>query len=214
MTMRTVVILVIAVAAVLGGMAWYSQVQRAPAPVAESAPPTDEPVPGDGSSIGNQSIVPPPADAKPGLTWKVPANWSVREQRTMRVATYGIPALAGDAEGAECAVFYFGAGAGGDPEANMDRWVSQFDHPGQPERSRAQVAGFGVWRIRVAGDYLAPAGPQMESSGLEHDWALLGAIVDGPNGRVFFKLTGPRKTVDGSRKEFDDLLKTLKATKG
>jgi hypothetical protein len=54
----------------------------------------------------------------------------------------------------------------------------------------------------------------MESSGLEHDWALLGAIVDGPNGRVFFKLTGPRKTVDGSRREFENMLGTLKATKG
>jgi hypothetical protein len=215
-SIRVAVIVGIAVAAVLGGMAWYSQVQRAPAPAESSAPPEQQSAPpaseapGSGSSMDGQDIAPPPADLKPGLTWKIPANWSMREARPMRLATYGIPALSGDSTGAECAVFYFGAGQGGDAESNMDRWIAQFQHPGQPERARTEVGGLTVWRLRVSGDYLAPSGPQMESSGLQHDWELLAAIVNGPNGSVFFKLTGPRRTVEGNKHEFEDLLKTLK----
>ena len=54
----------------------------------------------------------------------------------------------------------------------------------------------------------------MEAGAPKPGWALLGAIIEGPAGRVFFKLTGPQKTVDGSAREFDDMLKTIKPKKG
>jgi hypothetical protein len=218
MPIRRIVMLVVALVAVLGAVAWFSQMQHATPPASEGAPavPAPEaggasmpPAPATGAPQGGTEVA-PPETTSPGLAWKAPANWSVEPGRPMRVATYGIPALAGDAEGAECAVFYFGPTQGGDAEDNMDRWVGQFDHPEQPQRTQAEVAGFKVWRLRVGGDYLAPSGPAMESSGTKRGWELLGAIVEGPAGRVFFKLTGPKKTVDGSRREFDDLLRTLK----
>ena len=46
--------------------------------------------------------------------------------RPMRAATYRIPAAKGDTEGAELAVFYFGQGQGGAVDANVKRWVGQF----------------------------------------------------------------------------------------
>ena len=167
-------------------------------------------MPPGGMPPGGAAVAEPPADASPGLAWKVPANWNTLEPRAMRLATYGIPALAGDSEGAECAVFYFGPSQGGGVQENLDRWVGQFEHPSQPERSNSQVAGFKVWRVRVNGDYLAPSGPMMQSTGTKKGYSLLGAIVEGPNGAVFFKMTGPFKTVHNSVKEFDDMLKTLR----
>ena len=214
MPVRTIVIVIVVVVAFLGGIVWQSQMQKAQpaAPdaggeqVAPAMPGGDaEPAP-----AGGQQVVAPSADASPGLVWKVPANWSKGEARPMRLATYGIPALGGDAQGAECAVFYFGPNQGGGAEENLDRWVGQFEHASQPERSQAQVAGFKVWRVRVTGDYLAPSGPMMLSSGTKPGFAMLGAIVEGPAGRVFFKLTGPQKTVDASRHEFENLLRTLR----
>ena len=45
-------------------------------------------------------------------------------------------------------------------------------------------------------------------------YRLLGAIVEGPNGLVFFKLVGPEKTVAGAANDFTEMLKSLKAAGG
>jgi len=38
---------------------------------------------------------------------------------------------------------------------------------------------------------------------------LLGAIVEGPHGSVFFKLTGPAKTIEAVSAEFDAMIHSL-----
>ena len=216
MSIRTIVIVVVVVMAFLGGIVWQSQMQKAqpaaPMGGTEQAAPA---MPGGdggqmGGQMGGQQIAPPPADASPGLTWTVPAKWTTLDARSMRVATYGIPATGGDAEGAECAVFYFGPNQGGGAAENLDRWVGQFENPSQPERTQADIAGFKVYRVHVTGAYLAPSGPMMQSTGTKPGYALLGAIVEGPNGRVFFKLTGPQKTVNNAKSELEGMLKTMR----
>ena len=57
-----------------------------------------------------------------GISWESPPRWKLGPRRAMRAATYKIPANPGDAEDAECAVFYFGPGQGGSIEANLQRW--------------------------------------------------------------------------------------------
>ena len=47
----------------------------------------------------------------------------------MRAASYTIPPAAGDSEGGECVVYYFGSGQGGGVEANIKRWIGQFTAP-------------------------------------------------------------------------------------
>ena len=66
------------------------------------------------------------ANAVAGISWSIPGGWSEHPPRQMRVATYVVPAASGDAEGGECAVFYFGNDQGGSVEANIERWVAQF----------------------------------------------------------------------------------------
>jgi hypothetical protein len=39
---------------------------------------------------------------------------------------------------------------------------------------------------------------------------LLGAIIEGPSGEVFFKLTGPAKTIAAAESEFQAMLKSVK----
>jgi hypothetical protein len=38
---------------------------------------------------------------------------------------------------------------------------------------------------------------------------LLGAIAEGPGGNVFFKLTGPDKTIAAEQSRFDQLLSSI-----
>jgi hypothetical protein len=151
-----------------------------------------------------------PGAGDPGIDWTVPSRWLIQPERPMRLATYKIPAAAGDPEDAECAVFYFGPDQGGGVEANIERWVGQFEHPTAPARSTLRAGGLEIARVKVAGTYLAPGGPAMESQGQKPGFELLGAIATGPGGQVFFKLTGPAKTVQSAGHEFDGMLASLK----
>jgi hypothetical protein len=148
-------------------------------------------------------------NAVAGIKWTRPERWGVDPPRQMRVATYTLPAAEGDAEGGECAVFYFGTGQGGDLNANIERWVNQFEDPGKPEQSTEEVGGMKVTLVKVTGTYLSPSGPMMQSSGKKENYRLMGAIVDGPEGMVFFKATGPAKTMEDNEKGFDSLVNSL-----
>jgi len=152
--------------------------------------------PGSGSSVA-------------GIRWSIPERWKVLSPRTMRIATYLIQAAENDSEAAECAVFYFGSREGGNVEMNINRWISQFENPGKPEQSQKEINGLHLTIVRIKGTYLAPTGPRMESQGKKENYRLIGAIIAAPEGSVFFKLTGPEKTVSAAEDEFNNLLGSI-----
>lgn len=144
-----------------------------------------------------------------GVKWSVPARWTVGAERPMRVVTYVVPAKDGSGEPADCAISYFGAGQGGVVGANIDRWVGQFEPPTPPEQSVREVNGMKVTTVHLSGTYIGMGGMMMESAPKKEDYRLLGAIVEAPEGMIFFKMTGPRKTVTDAEKEFDAMLGSL-----
>jgi hypothetical protein len=149
------------------------------------------------------------ADSAAGLSWAPPATWKADAPRPMRVGTYKIPAAKGDAEDAECAVFYFGEGQGGTVDQNVQRWAAQFEGAKAPATKKEKVAGFEMTTLELEGTYTGgggPMGPKVTKPGFK----LLGAIVEGPSGPIFFKLTGPAKTVEAARADFQKMLKGLK----
>jgi hypothetical protein len=145
-----------------------------------------------------------------GLRWSHPASWTKQHDLPMRVATYLIPAADGDAESGECGVFYFGSDQGGGVDMNIQRWGSQFEGATQAEKTAMEVNGVPVTIARIEGTYLVPAGPMMESQGKKEGYKLLAAIVEGPEGMVFFKCTGPEKTIDGAQEEFLAMVNSLR----
>lgn len=151
-----------------------------------------------------------------GIHWSAPAGWEAQAARPMRAATYRVPRAAGDREDGECAVFYFGAGQGGGVEANIKRWIAQFElADGRPADKAAKITkttlgGMAVTRIDVAGTYLAAAGPMAPGAVRKPGYRMLGAIVEAPQGNVFFKFTGPAKTVTTAEAQFEALLKSVK----
>ncbi|RKG77318.1 hypothetical protein D7V88_31145 [Corallococcus terminator] len=157
------------------------------------------------------------AEEAGGLTWSAPPEWAVQPARPMRAATYKIPAAKGDAEDAELAVFYFGQGQGGAVDANVQRWVSQFQKPdGKPvdpakdaKTKQEKVNGMPVTTVEVKGTFTG-GGPMMAPSAPKPGFKLRGAIVEGPEGALFYKLTGPEKTVNGAEKNFRKLVESVK----
>jgi len=141
-----------------------------------------------------------------GMMWSRPQRWEKTADRPMRAATYTIPPAEGDTESGECAVFYFGTGQGGDVNLNIERWGAQFEPAEQVLKTTQQVAGMKVTRVQIDGAYLAPAGPMMQSQGKKENYRLLGAIVEAPEGSVFFKCTGPANTLSTAAPEFDAMI--------
>jgi hypothetical protein len=149
------------------------------------------------------------ADSAAGLSWATPSTWKADAPRPMRVGTYKIPAAKGDTDEAECAVFYFGEGQGGSVDANVQRWTAQFEGAKAPATKKEKVGGFDMTTLELDGTYTGgggPMGPKVSKPG----YKLLGAIVEGPSGAIFFKLTGPVKTVEAARADFQKMLKGIK----
>lgn len=150
-----------------------------------------------------------PENTAAGVVWSYPSRWSKGGPRSMRVVTYVVPPAQGDSENAECAVSYFGSGAGGDIEMNIQRWSGQFEGEPAPIRKDDKVNRINVAKVQISGTYLAPAGPMMEPQGKKENFRLFGAIVEAPEGKLFFKFTGPAKTVEGAADELDAMIGSI-----
>jgi hypothetical protein len=198
MTLRRIV--PVALIAILGFALWAWRRDTAP-------PPASTPAPSAPSSSAPPLVVESGGD--PGVGWQVPSRWSRAESNSMRLATYAIPAASGDHAPTRCAVYYFGPGQGGDAQTNVERWIGEFENPGKPERISRTVDGLPVATVRVRGTYLAHAG-MGEDAAVQPRHELYAAIVEGPKGDLFFKLTGPQRSVDAAAGEFEGLLGSLK----
>jgi hypothetical protein len=154
------------------------------------------------------------AEEAGGLTWTAPKGWALDVPRPMRAATYRLPTAKGDTQKPELAVFYFGQGQGGAVDANVTRWANQFQGPdGKPvtaKSTKEKLAGLPVTLVEAEGTYAA-GGMGMGPKEPQPGFALLGAIVEGPQGAVFFKMTGPRKSVAAAKKDLRKLLTGIKA---
>jgi hypothetical protein len=131
----------------------------------------------------------------------------------MRAAEYG---LEGEPQ-AELGVFYFGPDQGGSVDANITRWLGQFtqadgsDTAAKAKRESATFNTVPVTTIEATGNFSGGmAMPGAPAPGAIADAMLLGAIANGPQGPVFFKLTGPRAAVENARDAFRALLESLR----
>jgi hypothetical protein len=150
------------------------------------------------------------ADSGAGIQWTAPAGWKAGAERPMRLATYTL------APGAECVFYFFGAGKGGSVEANLDRWIGQFlQADGKASKAAARIAkrtihGWPVSTVDVSGAYTGMGGPMAKAGEpAVPGYRMLAAIVEGPQGSVFIKCTGPAKTIDANQAAFDKMLASL-----
>jgi hypothetical protein len=149
------------------------------------------------------------ADSAAGVHWTPPPTWKAQAARPMRVATYAVPAAAGDEDG-ECAVFFFGQGQGGAVDLNLKRWISQFESGEKTAKTgKRTIHGLNVTTVEISGAYAGMGGPMAPAKSMKQNYRLLGAIVEAPEGNVFFKLTGPAKTVVANQAKFEALLNSV-----
>jgi hypothetical protein len=146
------------------------------------------------------------------IAWTEPAGWQkIASASPMRKATYKVPPAPKDAEEGEMAVFHF-RGEGGSTEANIQRWINQFPDAkaDSVKRTQRNVGGMNQTIVEVEGTYSSgmPGGPATPKS----SYRLIGAVVETAGGPYFFKLTGPKKTVEAARGTFMTMLDSVKSS--
>lgn len=152
-----------------------------------------------------------------GLKFQAPKDWKSNPPRNaMRKAEMVIPAVAGDKEPTEFAVFVFRGGAGS-IQANLERWEQQFrDASGKaPKAEPKKVKGKGgaeLTRVELSGTYTEPTFGQGEPKH-KPGHRLLGAIIETQEMAYFLKLTGPEATIKAATPAFDKLLESVELAK-
>jgi len=148
------------------------------------------------------------------FTLVAPSEWVIKPvTSSMRAASWILSAKPN--EEAELVVYYFGDGGAGSVQANLDRWVDQFQQAdGKPSKQAAKVetvkyAGQDATVVTVSGRYVASAMPGTTAVDKTNQ-SLIAAIVASPKGPYYFKLVGAKKTVDAHAKRFRTMLSSLK----
>ena len=147
-----------------------------------------------------------------GLTFTRPADWKwIAVNSPMRKAQLQVPG-ADAAKVADITFFHFGEGGAGGVEANAQRWLKQFSAKAGAEKTETQeIGGVKVTLVSTEGTFSSGM-PGGEAKPMEN-YALLGAMIENPEGLVFVKMTGPTETVKGAREKFLEFLKTAVTAK-
>ena len=143
-----------------------------------------------------------------GLTLNVPATWKQEEPKSkMRLTQFRLLAPEGEEADGELAVFSFGGGANID--ANLRRWISQFQSDGREVSITSGTGTQGKYVfLDVSGTYNKPDGPPIRRKTVPApDYRMLCAIqLMEQEGIFFIKATASQETmaihVDAFRNSF------------
>ena len=142
-------------------------------------------------------------------TFTKPAAWkSEKTASKMRAAQFSVPGKAGE-EAAECVFFYFGPGAGGGAQANLQRWVGQFARDPKPEFKvdDAKVGDTPVAFLFANGTFMD--GPPFGGAKVpKENYGMAAAVLGTKAGYIFAKMTGPKAVVDASKADFKKMIES------
>jgi len=146
-------------------------------------------------------------------TFVKPAKWATQKTASrMRAAQFGVPGAKGQ-EAAECVFFYFGPGAGGGAQANLQRWAKQFAAEPKPKFKveEAKIADTPVAYLFGEGTFMK--GPPFGGAKVpKKDYGMAAAVLGTQPGYIFVKMTGPKAVVEAAKVDFKKMIEAaLKA---
>jgi hypothetical protein len=172
----------------------------------EGHPPIEGMTPSPGGKKSPTSIA--------GVSFTVPSEWVDLGPAGMRAAQFQLPPVDGDKAPAEVSVFYFGPSSGGGVDANIQRWIGQMtqadggNSADLAKKETIQVDGMPVHIVSLDGTF--NPGSMSADNGPHEGYRMMGAIVEGAQGSVFFKLTGPKATATQMEAGLRDLVSSFK----
>jgi hypothetical protein len=156
------------------------------------------------------------AVAKGGaLVFKAPSSWKKVKPRSFVVEyEISVPKSEGDAADGRLTIM----GAGGNVQANIDRWYGQYTQPDGSKTAdnstvtESEVAGCEVTWVDIEGTLMdRPGGPMAGGKVVEREnYRTLASIVQaGEHGQYFIKLYGPVKTINDNEASFRSFVQSL-----
>lgn len=149
-----------------------------------------------------------------GFKFEAPEDWQTLPLSSrMRVAEFKLPAADGEKDDATVAVFTFGMRMGGSADANVKRWLAQFDpKDGTPSievplKDQQPEITF----VDVAGTYVAETSPGSGEKLNKPGWRMIAAVVDGEGGMYFVKAIGPKATIEKNAEAIRAYIRSAKA---
>jgi hypothetical protein len=178
----------------------HPPIGEVPSPRGSMLPPDHPAIAGGSSPHGSMPSATTEAST---LVWKVPSGWQESPNpNAMRLATYRAPG------GVEVSV----SRAGGSTDANIQRWIAQFDDVGRDARTEKTVHGLHVVMVDVTGTYVGGGMTMGNDSAARPGRAMVGAIVEGRGLPYFFKMMGPAAAVLAAHPAFDRLVDGISPT--
>ena len=147
-----------------------------------------------------------------GISFEGPIDWLWQKPTSsMRKAQFVVKNKEGKA--AEVVFFHFGPGGAGGVAANVKRWLGQFKEPADQLNAKTVIEtinGTKVTYVTAVGTFMK--GPPFGGNKVPvPNSGLLGAIVEGKQGAVFIKATGPKAIVKSTEKDLKAMVsKALK----
>jgi hypothetical protein len=152
------------------------------------------------------------------LSFKTPEGWKAKQPKSRIIEKeFEIPAAKGDEIPGRLTVM----GAGGAIEANIDRWIGQFEQAdGGATKNAAQPAKKKIGDVEVnlvdlTGTYKDNPAPFAGGKPIfRENYRMLAAIVSTKNaGNYFLKLYGPKATIGENEKAFHAMIDSLQVKK-
>lgn len=151
-----------------------------------------------------------------GLKFTVPSRWqSVPLASPARAGQWRVPLPHGqEGEGGEVVVFYFGPGVGGSAQENIEAWSATMSNadgsPAAAEVKHHMTGGLKISQVALFGTYNQPVPlpgipPQSRSN-----YGLLGAVIENPQGNIYWRFTGPGPLITASLPLFNKIVDSVK----
>jgi len=151
-----------------------------------------------------------------GLQFTVPSKWQGEPvESPARAGQWRVPPLHGEeGEGGEVVVFYFGPGIGGSAKENIEAWIgTMFNVDGQPaaaKENQHETGGFKISQVVIFGTYnqviSLPGIPPLAKP----NYGLLGAVIENPQGSVYWRFTGPESLITADLPLFNKIIDSVK----
>ncbi len=154
------------------------------------------------------------------LKFTIPSRWQIEMvESPARGGQWHVPPLHPDSEGGEVVAFYFGPGSDGKPvggtaKENIEAWIGTMfnaeGHPAAAEIKHHDIAEFKISQVVIFGTYnqviSLPGVPPV----LKSNYGLLGAVIENPQGNIYWRFTGPEPLITASLPLFNKILDSVK----
>lgn len=148
------------------------------------------------------------------LSFTIPSRWQIEPvDGPARGGQWRVPPLHGQGNAGEVVAYFFGPGAGGSAEENIEAWIDTMFVPGghpADKQWQYRAGGFSISQVVIFGTYnevvASPGIPPIPRP----NYVLLGTVIDNPAGNIYWRFTGPEALVTATLPLFNKMIESVR----